>query len=259
MSVLDLLRRPEPGEPAHRQIEEQLRALIAEGSLAPGDRIPPERELAARLAVSRMTLRQALDALARRGLLVRAGGRGTFVASRRVAQDLRVLRTYPEEVAGQGMDPTTELVRRVVEPADAGIADELDLPVGAPLLLIERLRSADGEPVVLETSWLSAARFPSLVDGPLGDSLWDALARLGARVVRAEERLEPVLARAVEARALGVPPGAPVMRVERLAFAADGRPVEYAVGSFRGDRTRFIVEVAISGAGGAPRPPDDAQ
>ena len=107
---LGRLSPPRPGRPAYRQIELQLLDLIVEGALVPGERVPAERDLAVRLGVSRMTLRQALDALVRRGLLERRGGQGTFVAARKVEQDLRVLRSYPDELRGQGVSATTTVL-----------------------------------------------------------------------------------------------------------------------------------------------------
>ena len=243
------LRPPGPGGPAYRQIEEQLLDLIDAGVLVPGTRVPAERDLALRLGVSRMTLRHALDGLVRRGLLHRAGGRGTFVAHPKVDQDLRVLRTYPEELREQGLAETTVVLRAAVVPAPARVAAALGLGRGERVDEIERLRSAAGAPFVVETAWVPAG----LIDpAALSGSLWDALAGAGRRVVRAVERLEPILAGAAESAVLGVAVGAPLMRVERTAIADDGMAVEFAVAVFRGDRARFIVEV--SGAPGGPDP-----
>src|SRR5262249_45925319 len=127
MDALQRLRPPDPGRPAYRQIELQLLDLIGEGALAPGDRGPAERELAVRelamrVGVSRMTLRQALDGLVRRGLLERRGGQGTFVAARKVEQDLRVLRSYPDELRGQGVTETTTVLRSGTVPAPSSVA-----------------------------------------------------------------------------------------------------------------------------------------
>ena len=248
---LGRLSPPRPGRPAYRQIELQLLDLIVEGALVPGERVPAERDLAVRLGVSRMTLRQALDALVRRGLLERRGGQGTFVAARKVEQDLRVLRSYPDELRGQGVDATTTVLRLETVPAPAAVATALGLVRSAAVHQIERLRGAGGAPLLVETAWLPAERIPPLAVAQLEGSLWDALAAAGHRVARAVERLEPTIAGAQEARLLGVAPGAPLMLVERTSFDHDDVAVEHAVGTFRGDRTSFVVEVS-----GAPGPTD---
>ena len=243
MGPLEGLRPPGPGRPAYRQIELQLLDLIGEGALAPGDRVPAERELALRVGVSRMTLRQALDGLVRRGLLERRGGQGTFVAARKVEQDLRVLRLYPDELRGQGVAETTAVLRSETVPAPSAVAVALGLDRGAPVHQIERLRTAAGAPLLAETAWLPAALLPDFLTAPLEGSLWDALAASGHRVARAVEHLEPVLAGADEAHLLEVEEGAPLMLVERTSYDAGGVAVEHAVSTFRGDRTRFVVEV----------------
>lgn len=251
MDPLRRLRPPGPGRPAYRQIELQLLDLIVEGALAPGDRVPAERELALRVGVSRMTLRQALDGLVRRGLLERRGGLGTFVAAHKVEQDLRVLRSYPEELRGQGVITTTAVLGSATLPAPASVALALGLDRAAPVHQIERLRTAAGTPLLAETAWLPAALLPGFLAEPLQGSLWDALALAGHRVARAVESLEPVLAGAEEARLLEVVEGAPLMLVGRTSYDGAGVPVEHAVSTFRGDRTRFVVEVP-----GAPGPVD---
>jgi GntR family transcriptional regulator len=248
--ALPRIRRPGPGRPAYRQIEDALLSMIGDGRLAVGARLPPERELAVRLGVSRMTLRAGLDGLARRGLLVRAGGRGTFVAEPKVDQDLRSLRTFPEELRRQGLTEHTVVVRDQHVPAPARVALALRVSRGTPVRELERVRSTGGVPIVVETAWVS----PTITAAThLAGSLWDELGRSGHPVVRAVERLEPVVASESEAAILGVAPGVALMRVERTSYDADDAPVEHAVGLFRGDRTTFLVEVS-----GAPRHADPA-
>jgi GntR family transcriptional regulator len=240
---LGRLRPPRPGRPAYQQIEEQLVDLIRRGELGEGERLPPERELSMTLGVSRMTLRQGLDGLVQRGLLVRAGGRGTYVAEPKVEQDLRGLRTYPDELRGQGVESSTDLLESATGPAPPVAASALGLEEGAATHRILRLRRASGVPLLLETAWLDAGALPALLEQDLTGSLWDVLASLGRRATRAVERLEPVVATAAEAGALEVAEGAPLMRVERTTYDQDDRPLEHAVGFFRGDRTHFVVEV----------------
>src|SRR5262249_24126850 len=108
---------------------------------------------------------------------------------------------------------------------------------------IERVRTAAGSPLLAETAWLPAELVPEFLAAPLQGSLWDALAVAGHRVARAVEHLEPVLAGADEAQLLEGDQGAPLMLVERISYDDSGVAVEHAVSTFRGDRTRFVVEV----------------
>jgi GntR family transcriptional regulator len=233
------------GAPVHVQIEEQLAERIASGELQAGERLPPERDLARDLNVSRMTVRQALSSLAGRGLVERGVGRGTFVASRKVDHDLTRVAGFSEQLVRQGLEPGAEIIDVSEKPAGWRISAALEIAPTAPVVRIQRLRLADGIPMALEDSWFPAERFPGFADHDLHRSLYTLMRDVyAAAPVRAIERLEPVLARAHEARALDVPARAPLMLVERTAYDANGTPVEFAHDRYRGDRARFVVRVS---------------
>ena len=232
-------------KPAWVQIEEQLADRIEAGALAPGDRLPPERDLAQALGVSRMTVRQALASLAARGLVERGVGRGTFVREGApVDHDLTRVAGFTAEVEGQGLAAGARILSARACPAPDRAARALGLAPGAEVLRIERVRLGGGQPLTLEDTTLPSALFPGLLDRDLGGSLYalmrDAYDRGPAS---ADERLEPVAARAYESEALGVAEGSPLMLVERVAFDAAGTPVEFARDRHRGDRARFHVRV----------------
>jgi DNA-binding GntR family transcriptional regulator len=236
--------------PAYAQLEERLAGLIKRGALAVGDRLPAERDLAAWLGISRMTARAAVRELAERGLVERDVGRGTFVARPRVVHDLATLTGFTEVARRQGLAPQARIHATGEPPAPERVARELGIEPGAPVLRIQRLRFADGEPLVLEDSWLPAAPLQGLLDRDLRGSLYALLGEhYGLAPVSAEERLAPVLAEHDQASALGVEPGAPLMLVERVARAADGTPVEFARDHHRGDRARFVVQIGRPHAG----------
>lgn len=232
-------------KPVWLQIEEQLAGRIEAGQLTAGERLPPERELAEALSVSRMTVRQALASLAARGLIERGVGRGTFVrAAGKVEHDLTRVAGFTEEVERQGLAASAEIVAAEALAAPEHVAAALELHPGAEVVRVERVRSGGGRPLTLEDSWLPGERFPGLLAHDLTGSLYALMRdhyRLGPS--RATERLEPVAARSYEAAALGVPEGSPLMLVERVAYAEDGTPVELAVDRHRGDRARFLVRV----------------
>lgn len=200
----------------YTQIVDAVVAAMAEGRLVPGDRLPAERDLAIELGVSRDTLRQALRELQRHGHVVRTVGRGggTFVAEPKVRRNLS---RY------------------------SGLADELHAQ-GEPVHEIVRVRLADDRPMALEHTYYAQALFPGLLDHPLDGSIYELLRSIyGETPVRAVEYLEPILAGPDEARALGIEEGAPLMYVERIAYDAADRPVEFGRDVYRGDRTRMVV------------------
>jgi GntR family transcriptional regulator len=236
--------------PAHAQIEERLAEAIASGNLGPGERLPPEREMAGELGVSRMTLRQALGSLARRGLVVRVRGRhgGTFVARPKIERDMTALAGLTEQLRRQGHHAGARLLSTRIGGAGKRTAGALQLEVGDQVCEVVRLRLSDGEPLAIERSLFPASRFPGLLQCPLEGSLYELLEeRYGEQPRRAVERLEPLVADSREAEILQVKPGAPLLQVERTAYDADGTPIEYARDLFRGDRTRVLVESSFDG------------
>ena len=234
-------------KPLHTAIAEHVGAAIASGELPAGTRLPPERELAGELGVSRMTVRQALGALEREGLLRRVVGRagGTFVTDPKVERRPGSTAGLSAELRRQGLAAGTEVISAKVEPARRRTAAALGLDRGERVVVIVRLRLAGGKPIAVERSSLPARLFPDLEDMDLGGSLYELMGEgFGLRPVRAVERLETAEARPSDARALGVRRGAPLLLVERIGYASDGTAVEFARDRFRGDRTRIVIESA---------------
>jgi GntR family transcriptional regulator len=234
----------QPDETLRRRAWEGVAEAIRRGAYGPGGRLPPERELAERLDVSRSTLRLALHDLERAGVVVRRPGRGggTFVAAPKVERDLGSFAGLGEYIRRQGLVAGARVLAVALTSADASAAGALRLGPGEPVVAVTRVRLADGEPIALERSSFPADRFPGLAEQALGGSLYDLLReRYGEAPSRAVERIEPVAADEETAALLDVPPGTPLLAIERVAYTQDGEPVEYATDLFRGDRTRVVV------------------
>ena len=223
---------------------DRLLAEIGTGRPAPGGRLGAERELAERLGVSRSTIRAALADLERSGAIRRTRGRsgGIFVAERKVERDLTSLAGLPAYLRRQGFEPDARVLSTATIGAEAEVAHALDVPPGALVLEVVRVRLADGEPISLERASFPAERFPDLLDHSLSGSIYELLeARFGLAPGEAEERIEVVGAGAAEARLLGVRRGAPLLAIARTAWDAGGRPFERSHDLFRADRARIVV------------------
>jgi len=232
----------------HTQIEQWLMDEITQGQIATGDRLPGERALAAALRVSRMTLRQALDGLARRGVLIRLPGRmgGAFVAEPKIDCDLTGLAGFTEQMRRAHRRAGAEVLSARTIAADQEVAVALRIPVGAAVHELVRVRSADGTPLAMERSWLPAEHLADLLDHPLTGSIYDLLAdHFGLAPHTAVEFLESVSADAADAAALGVPRGTALMSVERVAQSVAGLPVEFARDVYRADRVRLMVRTDV--------------
>jgi GntR family transcriptional regulator len=230
-------------------VRRRILADIDRGRLVPGEKLGSERELCERLGVTRSTLRLALDALERAGVVDRVPGRagGTFVRRSKFERDLSRIAGLPEHLRRQGLAAGTRVLSASMRDADDVTARALQIAPGAPVYDILRVRLADGEPISLEHAMLPAEKLPELLDHPLGGSLMDVLAEhYGIKPEEAVERIEVTRAGHDEARVLGITPGAPLISVERVASATDGRPFEFSLDLFRGDRTRMVVKTSGS-------------
>jgi GntR family transcriptional regulator len=226
--------------PMYRKLRDALSEALRLGIAGPSDRLPSERRLAARLGISRVTLRRALDELAQDGLLARRQGAATRVA-RRVEKMLSTLTGFSDEMRARGIEPGQRWIsRRSLAPSPAE-AMALGLSPGDSIIRLVRVRLADGHPIAIERAAVPQAILPS---GELvTDSLYDALARLGFPPVRGMQRIRAGLMTRVDAELLHSDPGAPLLIVERRCLLADGRPVEFTETRYNGESYDFLTEL----------------
>ncbi|HEX5414202.1 MAG TPA: GntR family transcriptional regulator [Chloroflexota bacterium] len=235
-----------PGVAAYVQIEAEIEEKIRSGEIPPGALIPPERELAEQMGVSRMTVRQALGRLVDRGLIVRQQGRGSFASEPKLTQNMSRLQGFFDQMVSQGVVPTSRLLSTEEIMAGRAVAQALGLQIGEPVFKIARLRLGNAQPLALETSFFPARLVPGLIQRDLeSTSIYHLMAEYGARPVRAIQSLEPVQVRREEAEILRIREASPVMLVERTAWDEHGRAVEYAKDIYRGDRSRFVAELTL--------------
>lgn len=230
--------------PVAEDVRRRLMADITNGTYPPGARLGSERDLAASLGVSRSTLRQVLAGLSQAGMVRRVPGRsgGTFVGHAKVERDLSRVAGLPEYLSAQGITAGSRVLSTALTRPDSPTREALGLAQSDMVVDIVRLRLADGSPLSIDRTRLPAARFPDLLEQPLGGSLYELLAsRYGVEVCDSEERLEFVVATPSEAAVLGVAKEAPLISVTRTGRDQDGVVVEYSHDLFLADRTRILV------------------
>jgi GntR family transcriptional regulator len=232
------------GGPLYRRLEDALRDALRDQVLKPNEALPAERDLAADLSVSRITLRKALDTLVNEGLLVRRQGAGTFVAGR-VEKQFAKLSSFSEDMAARGRTVRSEWLARSGGAVTPDEALTLGLSPGTPVYRFNRIRFADDTPMALEYSTIPGFGLDS--EEVVGASLYAALEVTGNRPVRALQRLRAVLFDAEQAALLGIEAGAPGLYIERRGFLADGRVIEATQSWYRGDAYDFVAELDTRG------------
>jgi GntR family transcriptional regulator len=208
-------------------VRDGLREAIFNGEYPPGSKLPNEEELCVRFGVSRTTIREAVRGLVEEGFLVRRQGSGTFVTSRPLVRNsLDINFGYTDLIRSLGMRPGQRQLRMESIPADEAVARALDLEVGAPVLRLDRVRTADSRPIIYSIDYLPEAIVdPAAYRSELKQSIYRLLERLELPVEHGEATLTPVLADAYLARVLQVRVGEPLQHLVQIDYAANGQKV----------------------------------
>jgi GntR family transcriptional regulator len=232
--------------PFYLQLSESLRDGIQNGLWKPGDQLPGEHALCDSYGLSRSVVRQALSELEHEGLIYRRRGKGAFVAEAKIVESLaQKLTGFHQDMRERGHRPVSQVLIQAVVPAPAGIARELALPAGAPVVHLQRLRFVSDEPIVLVSSYLPEALCPGLEGVDFSEqSLYAYLEyAYGLHIARGRRRMEAVGASEREAALLQVAAGAPLLKLDSVSYLAEGTPIEYYRALHRGDRSQFEIEL----------------
>jgi len=227
--------------PLYAMLKEKLLLQIQSEEYKVGDRLPTESELCDQYQVSRTTVRYALQELEREGILERIQGSGTFV--KRKELQLLATRSFSEDISAQGKKPSNKVLEAVVVPADSPLAGVLGIPLESPVTKLVRLRFADNEPLIYETSYIPWSLAPGLALNHDEGSLFSLIqSRYQLQIHRSVEKLKPVLADKQVAKLLNIPEGSPCFEVQTITYLTDNTPLEYNYGIFRGDFPNFTIE-----------------
>lgn len=225
--------------PLYRQLMQRIRADIASGVYPVHSRIPSEAELMKTYQVSRVTVRKAMAELTREGLLHRMQGKGTFVCVPRIQRSLRDITSFHEACRVMGCTPGTRVISAQIVPAQDDVREALTL-TGDEVVEIIRLRTADGDPVMLETN-----RFPmtyaSLLDAKLTGSLYHLLSLQGVEAESGMHEISLCYATAQQAKLLDVETGAALLRLDQVIYDQHGAPLHTSHQVIRGDRFTFRI------------------
>jgi GntR family transcriptional regulator len=231
--------------PLYYQLQEILKENIESGIWKQGDIIPSENQLMQEYSISRNTVKKAIENLVQEGALNRIQGKGTFVSKPKFEQSLSGFYSFSKVMRDSGLEPK-DIIKSVQKvPAKHSVAKHLLLKEKDPVIELIRIRYAQDEPIIFETSYVPEYYFPGLSKEALEkSSLYDLMENeYGVYVTKAKEIFEPVLIRDYESKYLQVEEGFPALLLDRIAYDAAGIPVEFCRSIVRGDRCRFYTEL----------------
>lgn len=224
--------------PLYFQVAEQFEHAILSGAIAPGEKIDNEISLASSLGLSRPTMRQAIQVLVDKGMLVRKRGVGTQVVHGKISRSVELTSLF-DDLSAAGQKPRSDVLSLVHIPATEAVAQELQLAVGDLVWSLERLRLIGDEPLALMHNFLPA----DVID--LGDidlaktGLYASLRQSGILMRVARQRIGARRADARDARLLHEKRGAPLLTMARTTYDNSGRAVEYGQHAYRADLYTF--------------------
>jgi GntR family transcriptional regulator len=232
------------------QTRDQVFDLIE--SVGVGHAIPSERQLSVDFGVSRLTVRAAIDELAREGYLVRRRGSGTFVSEPKIAQEL-TMSSFSEEMRKRGMRPGSKTLSLEVKHAGAYLGRCLHVSPSERIVVATRLRLADDETMAIETLHVPEPLVPGLTSQDFDEtSFYDLLTnRYGIEIVGGIQTIEPTVTNEEESEILGVPLHSPAFQFERTTRSESGTIVEFVRSIYRGDRYRLVTELSRPGRSSA--------
>lgn len=244
-ALADIDARLLDDRPKGEQLVERLGQYIA--GLRPGTLVPSERVVAETFGVARMTARQAIDTLARQGIVTRHPNRGTFVSQPKFVHTQQ-LRSFSSDMRSRGLKPGARVITTETTKASGALAADLEVEPGTDVFTVERLRTADDVPMAFERTSLSLDRFPGIDEVDFAAvSLYHVLAtKWGVDAASAERRIEAVLPDPADADVLTIDRQQPVLRIAHTSRDPMGRVVDSGLSLYRGDRYDVLIHVDLT-------------
>lgn len=229
--------------PLRYQLRQILLEKIETGEWKPNELIPSEQELQKMFGISRITVRQALSDLVHEGLLLRERGRGTFVAPPKMTHSPQARDTLTEYMLARGIRPGWRVIERYYTEATKEVAVQLNLITDSLVYCIRRLRLADDEPIGHHVAFLPEVFAAKINEDALleGGSLNYISHLPQVQHSRALRTVEAVAASDIDAQLLHIPPGSPILMIQRTIFVPGGEPIEFLQARYRGDRFKYQI------------------
>ncbi|MDR3755099.1 MAG: GntR family transcriptional regulator [Terracidiphilus sp.] len=242
-------RKPRPtpldrrsGIPLYHQIQRRLLDQIQSGELKPGEPLPSIQQIATRMGVSQMTVRQAVGALCELGVIYSRQGKGTFISGIKLERDFRQVLSFSEETQARGATPSSKVLSFRIQAPTEEVKEALGLSDGERVFNLHRVRCGDSIPMGIESSCLPVQLCPGLMETfDPATSLYDELAhQYGIQLMVTDEVVEVGKASVEDARLLQIAPQSPIFLFTRVSYLENGTPVEHVKSVYRGDKYKIV-------------------
>lgn len=224
-------------EPLYIQLEQQIAQLMSEQRLQPGMTLPPERQLAEALGVSRSTVQNSYNALRTRHLLGGRGRRGSVVQpleNNGLSPSMDRLKGFTQEMAEMGRVPSSKVIEHAIV-SDRSIASLFGLQSDAKFLRLVRIRYGDDVPMTVESAWYNLSAAPILASADINSSIYQQLSMAGLQLAYCDQSIEATMSSSEESQIFGFAEPTPCLLIKRRSYLAGGAMAEYVEGLFRGD------------------------
>lgn len=232
------------GSALNLKVKDAILQLINDGEYKPDSQLPTEAEFCEKYGVSRTTVRTALQQLSVEGYVYRKRGSGTYVSVNKVKQILTTtVEHFSKQITMQGKKPLIKVLQLDVIPADEYLSEQLKIPEGEPVNMLERVRFVNEEPLQYEIAYLPWYKTPALNREACEKSLYNFLeTQYGLKISKTIESLELFIADKNSAEKLHISLGEPCFALDTIAYLNDGTIIEYSKTIYRGDLAHFVIE-----------------
>jgi GntR family transcriptional regulator len=232
--------------PYYVQLKEILLRFIEINQVKSGEQFPGEHDLCKIFDLSRTVIRQTLSILEQEGVIVRKKGKGAFIASRKITESLvQKLTGFHQDMTERGVTPVSKVLIQKVVPANELVSEKLQVAYNTLVVMIERLRFINDEPIVLVTTFLPHLMCMGIENEDLtNQSLYELLEKEHNIIIaRGERTIEAVMPTKEQCSLLNIKKDIPLIKLESVSYLSSGTPVEYYYAYHRADKSQFKVEL----------------
>jgi len=228
--------------PLYVQLKAELKNRINNGILKSGEQLPPELEMAENFSVSVVTVRSAVNELVKEGLIEKKRGKGTFVSSTKYKRDYTKIQSFSDSCKAMGSVPGSHVLDMKLATADVKLAQKLGINAGDTVLYISRLRTVNGEPMVIEKNYFQE-RFADLINENLEEnSLFNILqGKYGITVTKSSKEIEIARTTSDEGKLLNLSKNYPILMVKSVAYDQFETPVYVGSQAINGERFTLTI------------------